>query len=99
MKHFYLVKERQKYRLYLPNFMTLGLMMVIPQPCIGTAMMIGAIIALLWKRLRPASYEEYLFSVLSGMMAGEGIGGVINAIVAIAGVQAGTGIGCPAGMC
>ncbi|KAI8663302.1 hypothetical protein NCS57_00930800 [Fusarium keratoplasticum] len=99
VKHFYLVKERQKYRLYLPNFMTLGLMMVIPQPCIGTAMMIGAIIALLWKRLRPASYEEYLFSVLSGMIAGEGIGGVINAIVAIAGVQAGTGIGCPAGMC
>ncbi|KAM0417105.1 hypothetical protein ACHAPT_012880 [Fusarium lateritium] len=93
VKHLYLVRERQRYRLYLPNFMVFGLMMVVPQPCVGIAMMIGAIVALVWKRLRRDSYEAYLFSVLSGMIAGEGIGGIVNAVLAIAGAQAGTGVG------
>ncbi|KAH7169905.1 OPT oligopeptide transporter protein-domain-containing protein [Dactylonectria macrodidyma] len=99
LKHFTFVGSREKYRDYLPNFMAFGTMMVVPLPCIGTAVMIGAIISLLWQKFWCSSWDNYLFSVIAGMISGEGIGGIFNAILAIAGVSTQTGIGCPANMC
>lgn len=99
-KNFYLVGERDKYRNYLPNFLAVGIMMVVPQPAIGIAMISGAIIAALWRKFRFVSYEKYIYSVAAGMIAGEGVGGIINAIIAIAGVTyQGTTVACPAGNC
>lgn len=79
--------------------MAMGLMMIIPQPCIGLAMLIGMLIAETWKKLWPVTSDKYMFAVISGMIAGEGIGGVINAIIALAGISTRTTLGCPAGMC
>lgn len=42
------------------------------------------------------------YAVAAGLIAGEGIGGVINAIFQIAGISGeiyGSSVGCPAGMC
>ena len=43
------------------------------------------------------------FAIAAGLIAGEGIGGVINAVFQIAGIAGpdpyGTTIACPAGMC
>ncbi|KAJ0423298.1 OPT superfamily oligopeptide transporter [Aspergillus carlsbadensis] len=47
-------------------------------------------------------YEEYGAAVAAGLMAGEGIGGSVNALLSIfgdAGEGYGTGFGCPAGRC
>lgn len=98
-KHLVLTGEKVRYRVYVPNFMAFGIMMVVPSPSIGVAILTGGIIAYTWQRFWFQIHEQYLSSVVAGMIAGEGIGGVINAIIAIAGVTAGTGIGCPAGSC
>lgn len=98
-KYFVLTGPREKYREYIPNWVAIGIMMVVPVPCIGIAIMMGALISLVWHRFWRRTHDEYLFSVIAGMISGEGIGGIFNAILAIAGVSAGTSIGCPAGRC
>lgn len=42
------------------------------------------------------------YAIAAGLIAGEGIGGVINAVFQIAGISGdvyGSSVGCPAGMC
>jgi uncharacterized oligopeptide transporter (OPT) family protein len=51
----------------------------------GTAMVIGAVIAYLWQKRGPKSYDLLCFAVAAGLIAGEGIGGVFNAILQVAG--------------
>jgi hypothetical protein len=43
----------------------------------------------------------YCFAVAAGFTAGEGLGGIVNAILTIAGISGaryGTSIGCPGGV-
>ena len=82
--------------------MTIAMAFLIPTTQYGIAMLMGALIALAWNKRNSASFEAYGYPVAAGLMAGEGIGGVINAILAIAGLDGethGTSIGCPAGHC
>ncbi len=82
--------------------MVVALAFIIPATVYGTAMLIGALIATIWVRRSPTSFDVYGYGIAAGFMAGEGIGGVINAILQIAGLSGdvyGTKIGCPAGSC
>lgn len=59
-------------------------------------MIFGATITHFWERRNPKSFEMYGFALAAGLVAGEGMGGVMNAILAIANVdgsQYGTSIG------
>jgi len=61
-------------------------------------MAIGSVICYIWSRKDVASYDMYMFAVAAGLVAGEGIGGVLQALLAVAGVDGsvyGTAIGCP----
>ncbi|KAF8244683.1 OPT superfamily oligopeptide transporter [Wilcoxina mikolae CBS 423.85] len=94
----YLVGHREKYRIYVPNFMAVGLAFVLPMTQYGTAMLTGAIIAFYWAKRNPASFDLLCYAIAGGMIAGEGLGGVINAILEITGVGSskyGSAIGCP----
>jgi len=66
-------------------------------------MVIGAVPAYFWAKKNPKSFEIYGFAVAGGLIAGEGIGGVINAVFQIAGIAGpdpyGTNIACPADAC
>ncbi|MCJ1407247.1 hypothetical protein MMC19_001318 [Ptychographa xylographoides] len=89
-------------RKYHPNIMVVSLAFVIPATVYGTAMLIGAIITSVWKRRSAKSFTVYGYAVAAGFMAGEGIGGVVNAVLQITGLSGdvwGTGIGCPARVC
>ncbi|GJC90390.1 putative metal-nicotianamine transporter YSL5 [Colletotrichum liriopes] len=99
LKNVWLTGVHEKYRVYVPNLMAFGLMMVIPSPAIGIAVLIGASISFVWQKYKPQNHSDYMLSIVAGCIAGEGIGGVVNAIIAIAGVTAGTSLGCPAGSC
>ena len=47
------------------------------------------------------NYEMYCFAIAAGFIAGEGLGGIVNAVLTIAGVSGavyGTTVGCPGGM-
>jgi uncharacterized oligopeptide transporter (OPT) family protein len=102
IRHFYLVGPREKYRAYLPNWGAIALSFVIPVPVFTNATLIGAIIAALWTKYKPKSFELYGYAVAAGLIAGEGMGGVIGAILQLTGVSGdiyGTQIGCPALSC
>ena len=64
-------------------------------------MAFGATFAFYWRNKYPAAFGMYCYAVAAGMIAGEGLGGIIGAILQIAGVSGnseGTGIGCPMGV-
>lgn len=47
------------------------------------------------------NYQMYCFAIATGFIAGEGLGGIVTAILTIAGVSGatyGTTIGCPGGV-
>ncbi|KAI1487082.1 OPT oligopeptide transporter protein-domain-containing protein [Biscogniauxia mediterranea] len=86
-RHFYLVGEREKYRQYLPNWGAIALSFVLPNPVFTTASMFGALVALAWKKWKLSSFDLYGYAVAAGLIAGEGLGGVIGAALEIGGVS------------
>ncbi|KAI0382777.1 oligopeptide transporter [Hypomontagnella monticulosa] len=101
-RHFYLVGEREKYREWLPNWGAIALSFVLPNPVFTTAALFGAIVAFGWKKWNVKSFDLYGYAVAAGFIAGEGLGGVVGAVLQIAGVSGdilGTTLGCPADYC
>lgn len=101
-RHYYCVGKREKWRAWLPNWGAIALSFVIPSPVFTNAALIGAIIAALWTKFKPKSFEIYGYAVAAGLIAGEGMGGVIGACLQLGGVSGdvyGTQIGCPALSC
>lgn len=101
-RHYYLVGSRYKYRAYIPNFMAMGLAFVLPTTIYGNAMLVGALIAHFWAKRYPVNFDIYCYGVAAGAIAGEGLGGVVNAILQVADVAGnryGTNIGCPGDAC
>jgi uncharacterized oligopeptide transporter (OPT) family protein len=102
VRHFILVGKRAHARKYHPNFMILAMAFTLPATHYGIAMVIGALVAVVWRRRSFVGYEEYGAAVAAGLMAGEGIGGSVNALLSIfgfGGEGVGTGVECPAGKC
>ncbi|KAH8653713.1 OPT oligopeptide transporter protein-domain-containing protein [Xylariales sp. PMI_506] len=97
-RHYYLVGEREKYREYLPNWGAIALSFVLPNPVFTTAALFGAIIAWSWRKYSLKSFDIYGYAMAAGLIAGEGLGGVIGAALQLGGVSGdvlGTQIGCP----
>jgi len=62
----------------------------------------GATFAFLWQKKYPNSANTYLYALAAGCIAGEGIGGVFNALLQLAGVGGaiyGSNIACPLDSC
>lgn len=99
VKNFYLVGERQKYRQWLPNWMAIGVAWVLGVDSgYANAILMGSVTAAVWQKRAPASFEMYAFSVAAGLIAGEGLAGVVNAALTLGEVDGGvkgTGIGIP----
>jgi OPT family oligopeptide transporter len=102
-RHYGYTGTWEKYRVYHPNMMCIGLAFVLPQTVYGTAMVIGALPSYYWAKKKPEHFDIYCFAVAAGLIAGEGIGGVVNAIFQVAGIAGpipyGTQIACPANSC
>uniref|UniRef100_A0A0W0GF66 Putative oligopeptide transporter n=1 Tax=Moniliophthora roreri TaxID=221103 RepID=A0A0W0GF66_MONRR len=95
IKHFFVPK---KYWVYVPNWNAVGLAFVVPQVYYPIAMAAGSVFNYFWQKRNPKSYDLYMFAISAGLLAGEGMGGVFNALLAVAGVDGGnygTAIGCP----
>ncbi|KAM6503272.1 oligopeptide transporter [Amanita muscaria] len=88
----------RKYWVYVPNWNAVGLAFVVPQPYYALAMAIGSMGNFIWQKRNPASHDMYMFAVAAGIVAGEGLGGVFQALLAVIGIDGsvyGTPIGCP----
>ncbi|KAJ2903851.1 putative oligopeptide transporter protein [Zalerion maritima] len=97
-----LTGEREKYRIWLPNWMAIGVAWVIPATVYSNATLTGAIISHFWAKKWPANFETYCYAIAAGLIAGEGLGGVIGAVLELTGKSGsvyGTGIGCPDRSC
>jgi len=102
LRRTYLTGEREKYAIWLPNWMAIGVSWVIPQTVYSTATLTGAIISHFWSKRWPANFETYAFAVAAGLIAGEGLGGVVGAVLELTGKSGaiyGTNIGCPNRSC
>lgn len=86
-----------KYRHYVPNMNAIGLAFTLPQTWFSTAMALGSIFSMFWWQRSPDTWRAYSTSLAAGLCAGEGIGGVINALLTISGFtfESGTTLGCP----
>ncbi|KAF9447743.1 oligopeptide transporter [Macrolepiota fuliginosa MF-IS2] len=88
----------KKYHHWVPNWNAIGLAFVVPQVFYPIAMAVGSVYAYTWQKRNPGSYDMYVFAVAAGLLAGEGLGGVFQALLAVIGVDGGhfgTAIGCP----
>ena len=56
----------------------------------------GSVFNYVWMLRNPASFDMYMFAVAAGMLAGEGLGGVLQALLAVAKVD-GSRKCCPHG--
>ncbi|PPQ96836.1 hypothetical protein CVT26_006005 [Gymnopilus dilepis] len=95
IRNFFIPK---KYWCYVPNWNAIGLAFVVPQVFYSLAMAAGSTFNLVWQLQNPGSFDMYMFAVAAGGLAGEGLGGVFQALLAVAGVDGtkfGTAIGCP----
>ncbi|KGO69687.1 Protein of unknown function DUF3328 [Penicillium italicum] len=102
LKNFVWVRSWKKVRDFQPNMMVVALAFTLPSTQYGTAMLVGALVAHVWGARRPGQFERYGYAVAAGCMAGEGIGGTINAVLTGLGVDGGrfgVGVGCPGGRC
>ncbi|RDX51784.1 OPT oligopeptide transporter [Lentinus brumalis] len=95
VKHLWIPK---KYWMWVPNWNAVGLAFVVPQVYYSIAMAAGSAFNYVWMLRNPVSFDMYMFAVAAGMLAGEGLGGVLQALLAVAKVDGslfGTVIGCP----
>ncbi|KAG5914371.1 hypothetical protein E4U42_000528 [Claviceps africana] len=83
--------------------MIVGLALTMPSPPYALAMLTGALAARAWRTRRPRGFEAYASAVAAGLVAGEGVGGVVNGVLMMAvgwgGEGWGVGVGCPGGRC
>ncbi|KAG2160421.1 oligopeptide transporter [Aureobasidium pullulans] len=103
IRHYAYTGKWEKYKAYHPNVMCIALAFVLNATIYGSAMVIGAVPAYFWAKRNPKNFDIYGFAVAGGLIAGEGIGGVINAVFQIAGIAGpspyGTNIACPGDSC
>ena len=73
-------------RKYLPSGLAFGIAFIVPA-YYSVAMFLGAMIFLAWKRRNPSGAEKLGFSIASGLIAGEGLMGIIVAVLTLLGIQ------------
>lgn len=67
---------------YVPSGLAVGIAFIIPA-YYSIVIFLGAMILIIWKRIDNDSFERLGFAVASGMVAGEGIMGLVNALLTI----------------
>ncbi|KAH7161840.1 OPT oligopeptide transporter protein-domain-containing protein [Dactylonectria macrodidyma] len=95
--------ERKKLAALLPNMMMVSMGFLVPASQYGIALLMGALAGAWWKKRNPEAFRMYCFPVAAGMIGGESIAGLVQAILNIARVGGptfyGTNLGCPGGYC
>ena len=85
VKHFFIPA---KYHVWVFNPAAAGLAFTLPPPHIyEAAMVMGATFGYIWARKNIKSFDVYGYALAAGMVTGEGLAGVANAVLSIAGVD------------
>lgn len=81
-----LLKRVKALAPYVPSGLAFGIAFIVPA-YYSVAMFIGALLLMAWKRVQPDKAGRLTFSVASGLIAGEGLMGIVTAILTLMGVQ------------
>ena len=71
---------------WVPSGLAMGIAFIIPA-YYSLVMVYGMIAWLIWKQINPQSVDKYNFALASGLVAGEGLMGIVNAVLTILGVK------------
>ncbi|KAG1374546.1 hypothetical protein G6F61_009238 [Rhizopus arrhizus] len=97
VRHFFIP---EKYRKFYPSVSAVGIAMINTSPEVPLAMFIGWVSGKIWKRLRRTAYDDLMYSVAAGMIAGQGISAILQALFKITGVKGAViTASCPMGEC
>ncbi|KAG0151242.1 hypothetical protein CROQUDRAFT_712984 [Cronartium quercuum f. sp. fusiforme G11] len=83
-KYKFLKPSAQKW---VPNMNAVGLGFIVNFTGYASAMAVASVLTFLWQRKSIRTYELYAYSLAAGLMSGEGLGGVVNALFAVAGID------------
>ena len=75
---------------YIPSGLAAGIAFIIPA-YYSLVMVYGTLAYLVWKKKNPSSVEKFNFALASGLVAGEGLMQIVNAILALLKVPSLTG--------
>jgi uncharacterized oligopeptide transporter (OPT) family protein len=70
----------------IPSGLAFGIAFIVPA-YYSLAMFLGCMMFIAWKRKNPAGAKRLGFSIASGLIAGEGLMGIVVAILTLLGVQ------------
>ncbi|KAI9298720.1 OPT superfamily oligopeptide transporter [Neoconidiobolus thromboides FSU 785] len=77
----------KKYADYIPNWNAIGIAFINPAPALPIASVLGALIGVIWNKANPKYWKIMGIALASGLIAGEGTGGVFHAIFNIVGLD------------
>jgi OPT family oligopeptide transporter len=72
---------------YVPSGLGFGLAFLIPSPKYFVTMFFGAMFLVWWQRKRPDQAKRFMYPVACGLIAGEGLMGVVKAVLIVLGVK------------
>ena len=75
---------------FLPSGLAVGLAFLVPA-LYAICIFLGAMLLLVWQRNRPEAVTRYAYAVACGLIAGDGLMGVVKALMTMAGVPTLTG--------
>ena len=73
-----LLRRVDSIKPYVPSGMAMGIAFIV-QAYYSLVMFLGLLIWFLWKKINPGAVNKYDFVLASGLVAGEGLMGVVNA--------------------
>lgn len=72
---------------YIPSGLAAGVAFIVPA-YYSIAMGAGSLVPAIWRRRAPAHAERFLFPVASGLIVGEGLMGIVTALLTLLGIRA-----------
>ncbi|MFH2202984.1 MAG: OPT family oligopeptide transporter [Elusimicrobiota bacterium] len=83
---FPLLRRIERVKMWVPSGLAFGIAFIIPA-YYSFVMFYGLVAWWIWKRRDPEAVDKYNFALASGLVAGEGLMGIVNAALTILGVK------------
>jgi uncharacterized oligopeptide transporter (OPT) family protein len=77
----------KKYHRYFPSVSAIGIAMINTSPEVPLSMFIGWVAGKIWKRVDRTAYDNFMYSTAGGMIAGQGISAILQAVFKLANVN------------
>jgi len=82
-----LLRRVEPIKPYVPSGLAMGIAFIIPA-YYSLVMFYGMLVWYIWKKRNPSGVDRFNFALASGLVAGEGLMGIVNAVLTILGVKA-----------